>query len=178
MDETAVYAIAATLGRALARAGWKAVSAESCTGGLIARALTETPGSSAWFERGFVTYADAAKRELLAVDSEALAAHGAVSEVVAGAMARGALAHSQSQLALAVTGIAGPDGGSPDKPVGTVCFGWARCDGATRTGTERFAGDRTQVRLLAAHHALALALRWLAEENPDCVTPVRLTPQD
>lgn len=147
MHEAAVFAVAATLGRALARRGWKVVTAESCTGGLIARALTETCGSSAWFERGFVTYGDDAKRELLAVDPDLLWAHGAVSEAVALAMARGALGHSRSELALAVTGIAGPDGGTPTKPVGTVCFGWAGVDGTWRTGTECFPGDRVQVRL-------------------------------
>lgn len=166
VDEAAVFAAAATLGRSLVRRGWKVVTAESCTGGLIARALTETSGSSAWFERGFVTYGDVAKRELLGVDPELLVAHGAVSEAVALAMARGALGHSHSERALAVTGIAGPDGGTPAKPVGTVCFGWASVDGTWRTGTECFTGDRAQVRLQAAHHALGVALEQLRDAGP------------
>ena len=129
------------------------VTAESCTGGLIAAACTERAGSSAWFERGFVTYSNEAKHEAIGVDAALIAAHGAVSEPVARAMAEGALAHSHAQVSLSVTGIAGPTGGSPDKPVGTVWFGWS-VDGATRTERRRFDGDRATVRQATVDHAL------------------------
>lgn len=129
-------------------------TAESCTGGWVAQVITHTAGSSAWFERGFVTYSNAAKRELLGVREATLAAHGAVSEAVAGEMATGALAHSTAAIALAITGIAGPDGGSPAKPVGTVCFGWCRTGETPQTETRHFAGDREAVRRQAVIHAL------------------------
>ena len=135
-------------------------TAESCTGGLIAGACTEVSGSSAWFERGFVTYSNAAKTELLGVPVELIAQHGAVSEPVARAMAAGALAHSPAQLAVAVTGVAGPTGGSADKPVGTVWFGWATPAG-TFTEHQRFDGDRAAVRAATVRHALAGLLQRL-----------------
>lgn len=147
-------ALAAAFGHRLAGLGWKVVTAESCTGGLIAAALTETAGSSAWFERGFVTYSNEAKRAELAVPATLLRAHGAVSEPVAGAMAAGALIASRAQVAIAVTGIAGPTGAVPGKPVGTVCFGWASRTGAPVTMTRRFAGDRRAVRLATVAWAL------------------------
>ncbi len=178
VTEAEVFALAARLGAALTRRGEQVATAESCTGGLIARALTEQSGSSVWFERGFVTYSNEAKQELLAVPRPLLAAHGAVSEPVAGAMAQGALWHSRSQLALAVTGIAGPDGGTADKPVGTVCFGWARTSGAVRQETGRFGGDRAQVRLQAARHALAVALEVLGEDRPGADQAVQPKQQD
>lgn len=137
----------------LEQRGAMLLTAESCTGGLIAAACTERAGSSAWFERGFVSYSNEAKHEALGVDAALIAAHGAVSEPVARAMAEGALAHSQAQVSLAVTGIAGPTGGSPDKPVGTVWFGWS-VGGATRTERRRFEGDRATVRQATAAHAL------------------------
>ncbi|TVQ94689.1 MAG: CinA family protein [Chromatiaceae bacterium] len=148
--------LASALGERLAAAGLALVTAESCTGGWISKVLTDIPGSSAWFERGFITYSNAAKLELLGVAAPTLANHGAVSEPVARAMAAGALAHSQAQVALAVTGIAGPSGGSADKPVGLVCFGWAWPGGAA-SATQQFAGDREQVR----HQAVAVALQRL-----------------
>ena len=128
-------------------------TAESCTGGLIAGACTDLAGSSAWFERGFVTYSNEAKAESLGVDAALIAAHGAVSEPVARAMAEGALTHSRAQVSVAVTGVAGPTGGSADKPVGTVWFGWL-VDGRVRTERRRFDGDRAAVRLATVHHAL------------------------
>ncbi|MEO5738263.1 MAG: CinA family protein, partial [Variovorax sp.] len=120
-------------------------TAESCTGGLIAGACTDLAGSSGWLERGFVTYSNEAKSEMLGVDAALIAAHGAVSEAVARAMAEGAVAHSRAQVSVAVTGVAGPTGGSADKPVGTVWFGWS-VDGEVRTERRRFAGDRAAVR--------------------------------
>lgn len=128
--------------------------AESCTGGWVSAVLTATAGSSAWFERGFVTYSNAAKQEMLGVRAETLLAHGAVSEATAGQMVEGALARSRAQVALAITGIAGPSGGSPDKPVGTVCFAWCVKGGRPRIETRVFAGDRESVRRQSVIHAL------------------------
>lgn len=137
--------------------GWMLATAESCTGGLIGAACTELAGSSAWFERGFITYSNEAKTDLLGVDAAVIAAHGAVSEPVARAMATGAIAHSARsvpvRVALAVTGVAGPTGGTPDKPVGTVWFGWS-VDGSVRTERRRFDGDRATVRAATVRHAL------------------------
>ena len=135
-------------------------TAESCTGGLIAGACTDVSGSSDWFERGFVTYSNAAKTELLGVPAELIEQQGAVSEPVARSMAAGALAHSPAQLAVAVTGVAGPTGGSADKPVGTVWFGWATPAG-TFTEHQRFDGDRAAVRAATVRHALAGLLQRL-----------------
>ncbi len=151
-------ALAQSLGRKLQDKGALLVTAESCTGGWAAQAVTDIAGSSAWFERGFVTYSNEAKMELLGVRPETLERHGAVSEETAREMALGALARSRGTLALAVTGIAGPGGGSADKPVGTVCFAWARRGGAVRSGTRRFAGDREAVRRQSVEHALRGAL--------------------
>jgi nicotinamide-nucleotide amidase len=131
----------------------KLVSAESCTGGLIAAACTDLAGSSNWFERGFVTYSNEAKIELLGVEPQVLAQAGAVSEEVARAMLRGALAHAHAQVAVAVTGVAGPSGGSAAKPVGTVWFGFA-VPGQMLTEKCHFAGDRAAVRAAAVRHAL------------------------
>ena len=133
--------------------GWMLATAESCTGGLIAAACTDLAGSSQWFERGFVSYSNAAKTELLGVPAALIAQHGAVSEPVARAMAEGAVAHSAARVAVAVTGVAGPTGGSPDKPVGTVWFGWC-IDGATHSELRHFAGDRAAVRAQTVRHAL------------------------
>lgn len=133
---------------------WMLSTAESCTGGLIAAACTDLAGSSHWFERGFVTYSNAAKTELLGVDAALITQHGAVSEPVARAMAEGAIAHSRAQVAVAVTGVAGPTGGSAEKPVGTVWFGFALPD-EVFSETRRFAGDRAAVRAATVDHALA-----------------------
>ncbi len=129
-------------------------TAESCTGGWIAQVLTSIPGSSDWFERGFVVYSNTAKTEALGVPRPVLNSHGAVSEATARAMAKGALSHSGADVSIAVTGIAGPDGGSVDKPVGTVCFGWALAGGAVETCTRRFDGDRSEIRWAAVNYAI------------------------
>jgi nicotinamide-nucleotide amidase len=134
--------------------GWMLATAESCTGGLVAAACTDRAGSSAWFERGFVTYSNAAKTELLGVDAALVAAHGAVSEPVARAMAEGAVARSHARVGLATTGVAGPGGGSAAKPVGTVWFAWA-LPGGTVSECVRFDGDRAAVRDAARDHAAA-----------------------
>lgn len=135
-------------------------TAESCTGGLIAAACTALPGSSAWFERGFVTYTNAAKTELLGVDAALIEANGAVSEKVARAMAFGAIRHSHAQVSVAVTGVAGPTGGSADKPVGTVWFGFS-VGGLLSSEVQRFDGDRAQVRAATVAHALTRLLQLL-----------------
>ena len=147
----------AQVGHALAALRWKVAIAESCTGGLIAGAITDVAGSSEWFDRGFVTYSNEAKVEILGVGVETLATRGAVSEATAREMASGALARSRADLAVAVTGVAGPSGGSPDKPVGLVCFAWAQRDGAIDSASHRFAGDRATVR----EAAVAVALEGL-----------------
>jgi nicotinamide-nucleotide amidase len=136
-------------------------TAESCTGGLIAAACTDLAGSSVWFERGFVSYSNAAKTELLGVPADLIEAHGAVSEPVVRAMVEGALRHSRAQVAVAVTGVAGPGGGNPDKPVGTVWFGWATPDGVV-TDKRCFDGDRQQVREATVQHALLRLKQLLA----------------
>jgi len=136
-------------------------TAESCTGGLIAAACTDLAGSSVWFERGFVSYSNAAKTELLGVSADLIESHGAVSEPVARAMVEGALQHSRAQVAVAVTGVAGPGGGSADKPVGTVWFGWATPDGVV-TDKRCFDGDRQHVREATVQHALLRLKQLLA----------------
>lgn len=133
--------------------GLKLATAESCTGGLIAATCTDLSGSSAWLERGFVTYSNEAKSEMLGVDAALISRDGAVSESVVRAMAQGALAHSQAQVAVAVTGVAGPTGGSAAKPVGTVWLGWATPQGVV-SEVQHFAGDRAQVRAATVLHAL------------------------
>ena len=140
--------------------GWMLATAESCSGGLIAATCTDLAGSSAWLERGFVTYSNAAKTEMLGVDAALIAQHGAVSEPVARAMATGALQHSAAQVAVAVTGVAGPTGGSAEKPVGTVWFAWATPDGLT-SEQRQFAGDRAAVRQATVLHALHTLTRLL-----------------
>lgn len=136
------------------------VTAESCTGGWIAKCCTDMAGSSAWFERGFVTYSNAAKQDMLGVQSATLAQYGAVSEAVTAEMALGSLQYSRAQLALSVSGIAGPGGGTADKPVGTVCFGWVLVGGKVFTETCHFSGERDAVRLQAVEHALQGVLRY------------------
>ena len=133
--------------------GWKLATAESCTGGMIAARCTDIAGSSDWFDRGFVTYSNAAKTEMLGVDAALIARDGAVSEAVVRAMVQGALEHSAAQVAVAVTGVAGPGGGSEAKPVGTVWMGWATPAGVV-TELRHFDGDRAQVRAATVQHAL------------------------
>ncbi len=140
--------------RLLAR-GMRCATAESCTGGWMAQTLTSLPGSSAWFERGFVTYSNDAKQELLEVPAQTLHHYGAVSEQTARAMALGALRRSHAQAVVAVTGIAGPDGGTPAKPVGTVVFAWVITGHEPEVETRRFAGDRAAVRWAAVVHGIA-----------------------
>jgi nicotinamide-nucleotide amidase len=140
---------------------WMMATAESCTGGLIAAACTDLAGSSAWFERGLVTYSNEAKTELLGVPAELIAQHGAVSEAVARAMAAGALARSQAQVAVAVTGVAGPGGGSASKPVGTVWLAWATPQGLW-SERQVFAGDRAAVRQATVDHALEQLVQHLS----------------
>lgn len=154
-------ALAQALGERLVAQGWRVTTAESCTGGLVAAAITSVAGSSGWFDTGFVTYANAAKMRMLGVREATLAAHGAVSEATAREMAEGALARSGAQVALAVTGIAGPGGAVPGKPVGTVCFGWALAGATTLTRTLRFDGDRAAVRAGSVDEALAGAIALL-----------------
>jgi nicotinamide-nucleotide amidase len=137
-------------------------TAESCTGGWIAEAVTMVPGSSEWFERGFVTYTYISKREMLGVKGRTLGRHGAVAEEVVREMAQGALARSHAQVAVAVSGVAGPSGGTPDKPVGTVCFAWARKHRKPRSETRHFTGDREAVRRQSVQHALKGVLALLA----------------
>ena len=154
LDTAGVRALAIEFGSALRRHGLCIATAESCTGGLIAGVITDVAGSSAWFERGFVTYSNDAKAELLGVSRETIAALGAVSEAVAREMAEGAVAHSHAACAISVTGIAGPEGGSADKTVGTVCFGWVLPGGPPVTTTRHFPGDRAAVRSAAVRAAL------------------------
>jgi len=137
-------------------AGKKVVTAESCTGGLVVATLTEIAGSSDVVERGFVTYSNAAKHDMVGVPVDLIAAHGAVSEEVARAMAEGALAHSRADIAVSVTGVAGPEGGTAEKPVGLVCFGLARRGDAAMSERQVFAGDRAAIRVAAVARALVL----------------------
>jgi len=153
LSTQALEAYLADISATLLARGQMLATAESCTGGLIAAACTDLAGSSQWFERGFVSYSNAAKTELLGVPAALIAAHGAVSEPVARAMAEGALAHAHAQVAVAVTGVAGPTGGSADKPVGTVWFGWA-VPGGVFSERRRFPGDRAAVRRATVAHAL------------------------
>jgi len=160
MSPSNISTLVETLASELKSRGLMMATAESCTGGLIAGACTELSGSSDWFERGFVTYSNAAKVELLGVPAELIDTNGAVSEPVARAMAAGAVAQSSARLAVSVTGVAGPTGGTPDKPVGTVWFGWATPQGVF-TEHQRFDGDRAAVRQATVAHALAGLLQRL-----------------
>lgn len=182
--DQALFQAAEALGQQLLARGWQVATAESCTGGWIAKCLTDVAGSSAWFDRGFLTYSNAAKQEMLGVNAETLATYGAVSEAVVAEMACGALRHSGAQLAVAVSGVAGPGGGSTDKPVGNVCFGLAHVAGSP-TGAEPaqaesgrssasgcacmtqalvFQGDREAVRRQSVGYALT-ALSRLLQQN-------------
>lgn len=152
--------LATRVGKALEAKGMLMATAESCTGGGISYFITEVPGSSDWFDCGFTTYSNASKTEMLDVSAALIAQFGAVSEEVAAAMAEGAVANSNAHVAVSTTGIAGPTGAVPGKPVGTVCFGWSK-GGVTHTERLVFAGDRHQVRLHTVAHALAGVLRFL-----------------
>lgn len=153
IDRDSTSSLCLALSRRLLARGWMLAAAESCTGGLIAAHCTELPGSSAWFERGFVTYSNAAKTELLGVPADRIATHGAVSEPVARAMAQGAALHARVPVSVAVTGIAGPAGGSLEKPVGTVWLAWCIQDQVSALSCQ-FPGERAAVRAAAVKQAL------------------------
>lgn len=152
--------VVAQLALRLSALQWKMSTAESCTGGMIAASCTDLAGSSAWFDCGFVTYANEAKSQMLGVPMDLISTHGAVSELVARAMALGAVYRSQAQVALAVTGVAGPTGGSPEKPTGTVWLAWC-IEGVASAQLMHFDGDRQQVRLATTAHALQGLLQRL-----------------
>ena len=146
MDDVALSNLAAELGAALKVRGYTLALAESCTGGMVAEAVTSIAGSSAWFDRGFVTYSNKAKVEMLGVSTQTLDIFGAVSEQTAIEMAVGALKNSHAHMTGSISGIAGPDGGTPEKPVGTVCFAWADAHKPTSTTTKHFKGNRQEIR--------------------------------
>ena len=152
--ESEILHLSRRLGELLAAAGARVTTVESCTGGGVAHAITAVAGSSAWFEYGFVTYANGAKSKLVGVDPEVIRRYGAVSEPVVQQLARGALGAAGADLAVAVSGIAGPGGGTADKPVGTVWFAWARADGGVTTARRVFGGDRAAVRQQSVRLAL------------------------
>lgn len=162
MADELVLNLARTLGAALKARKLSLVLAESCTGGMVAQYVTAIAGSSAWFDRAYISYSNAAKQDMLGVNTATLQASGAVSEEVAAEMAMGALTNSQAQISCSISGIAGPDGGTPSKPVGTVCFGFshklqagkAARDMVTKTQTRHFSGNRDAIRRQAATHAL------------------------
>jgi nicotinamide-nucleotide amidase len=157
-----LFDLAERIGQALKARGWMLVTAESCTGGWVSECVTMVPGSSEWFERGFVTYTNVAKREMLGVAAQTLDVHGAVSEPTVREMAAGALARSHGHVAVAVSGVAGPSGGTPQKPVGTVCFAWAGCGEEPVTATRLFGGDREAVRRQSVVVVLEGVLRLVA----------------
>lgn len=159
MDHDLALDMAGRLGHALLLHGARLVTAESCTGGGLAQAITSIAGSSQWFERGFVAYSNESKRELLNVPAETLERFGAVSEQTAAAMAEGALARSRAEFSVAITGIAGPDGGTPEKPVGTVCLAWSGRGGEIRTARTLLSGDRRQIR----DQAVLMAMQGLLD---------------
>ena len=168
MRDQQLIDLSVRVGDVLKQAGLKMAAAESCTGGWIAEVVTQTAGSSAWFDCGWVTYSNTAKMKLLGVSASTLREHGAVSEATAAEMVIGALARSDAQVALSVTGIAGPDGGTADKPVGTVCFGWCRkgaeagddkAGAKAHTARMHFSGDRTEVRRQSVIFALESLLQ-------------------
>lgn len=152
--ESELFELAEQLGRLLKANGKIIATAESCTGGWIAQAITEVSGSSAWFDRGFVTYSNAAKMQMLGVSPQTLEKYGAVSTETATEMAAGALAHSDADIAVAVTGIAGPDGGTLEKPVGTVFIAWARKNGETKVARKQLSGNRRQIRAQTVKSAI------------------------
>ncbi|MBX3715849.1 MAG: nicotinamide-nucleotide amidohydrolase family protein [Burkholderiales bacterium] len=162
---TEIDELSARVGEACRRAGLTVATAESCTGGGVAEAVTRTAGSSAWFDRGFIAYANAAKVDLLGVRQETLGTHGAVSEAVAREMALGALHQSDADLAVAVTGVAGPGGGTATKPVGLVWFAWASLGGTVESRFEIFGGDRAAVRDQAVREALKGLLDLASREG-------------
>ena len=164
VSDADLYTLAETVGRELQAAGWRIVTAESCTAGWIAKALTDVPGSSQWVDSGYVTYSNTAKMRDVGVSERTLAEHGAVSEATVREMANGALRAAGVEMAVAVSGVAGPDGGTAEKPVGTVWFGIATTEAqgsAALCELRHFAGDRDRVRRQSVDHALRLVLRLL-----------------
>ena len=159
MADDALLKLSIDLGTALQKRQWSLALAESCTGGWASQVVTMSKGSSSHFERGFVTYSNLSKTEMLGVSESTLEKYGAVSEETAREMAAGALKHSNAQVAAAITGIAGPDGATPGKPVGTVCFAWAAVDGVLRSETRHFEGDREAVRYQSVKAALEGVLK-------------------
>jgi len=160
-DEPPTLALVGLVADLLLKRQWMMATAESCTGGMISAACTDLSGSSNWFERGFVTYSDESKTGMLGVDAALIRKHGAVSDEVARAMAQGAIAHARAQVAVAVTGVAGPTGGSKAKPVGTVWFGFM-VDGQLSSEMKCFDGDRAAVRTATLKHALQRLVQLLA----------------
>jgi nicotinamide-nucleotide amidase len=158
-SDAELFQLAQQLGQLLTHKGWMLTSAESCTGGWLGQTVTAVAGSSQWYDRGFITYSNLAKQEMLGVSIDTLNTHGAVSEETAREMAQGALKHSQARISVSVSGVAGPGGGTPRKPVGTVCIGWASTDGSLSSTTCRLGGDREEIRA----RAVAAALRGLIE---------------
>ncbi|MDA8094973.1 MAG: CinA family protein [Betaproteobacteria bacterium] len=159
-----LYLSAEKVGQALKTRHLTLATAESCTGGWVGEAVTAVPGSSQWFDRGFITYTNVSKQEMLGVCAQTLAAHGAVSEQTVREMVAGALAGSHAQVALAVSGIAGPGGAVPGKPVGTVCFAWGGTSGSVVAETRHYAGTRGQVRAQSVQRALEGLLDWLVSQ--------------
>lgn len=153
--------LAKQLGIALEVKNLMLATAESCTGGQVAEIITSVSGSASWFERGFVTYSNIAKQEMLGVNPETIKKYGAVSEATAKEMAEGAILHSHAQISLAVTGVAGPTGGTKQKPVGTICFAWAGKNIPTKTSIQHFHGDRASIRSQATQFALENLLNFL-----------------
>ncbi len=158
-SDAELFQLSKQLGQLLTLKGWMLVSAESCTGGWLGQTVTAVAGSSQWYERGFITYSNLAKQEMLGVSAATLQSHGAVSEETVREMAEGALRHSEAQISVSVSGIAGPGGGTPRKRVGTVCIAWASTDGNLNSTTCRLGGDREEIRA----RAVAAALRGLIE---------------
>ncbi len=161
MTSSCTQDLVSQLASALLKKQWHLSTAESCTGGLAAAAITELAGSSEWFERGYVTYSNSAKSEDINVSQELIAQHGAVSDQVARAMAIGAKQSSNSDIALSITGIAGPTGGSVEKPVGTVCFAWILASDAIYSETKLFSGNRRDIRAQACEFSLKRLLELL-----------------
>lgn len=164
--DSKLYELAGDLGRLLHESRLVLTTAESCTGGWVAECVTDVPGSSAWFDGGFITYSNAAKEAMLGVPAELLAAHGAVSEPVASAMAAGALQSGRADLAVAITGIAGPTGGTAEKPVGMVCFAFQRRAEPCTTSTQFFKGNRREIRQQAVEFALQGLLLACRNQQP------------
>jgi nicotinamide-nucleotide amidase len=165
-SEEPIEDLASRLGAVLVARDWKVATAESCTGGGVAEAITRVAGSSNWFDQGFVTYGNAAKHRQLGVPEETLDQHGAVSAATVEAMATGALTHSEADLAVAVSGVAGPGGGTPNKPVGTVWFAWARRGAPPEAQVVHLSGDRAAVREAAVRRALEGLITEAEERGP------------